>query len=66
MNNHETFGRKVIAILEDRIGWDDPAIIEIVNLAESMDLATWGDGEFLVTHGFGYLGGWRISGDVGS
>ena len=49
MKNHETFGRKVIAILEDRIGWDDAAVIEIVNLAESMGLATWEDGEFLVT-----------------
>ena len=47
MTNHETFGRKVIAILEDRMDWDEAAVVEIADLAESMGLATGSaDGEF--------------------
>ena len=47
MNRHEQFGRKVLAILEDRMDWDKEVVFEIAKLAEIMDLATGAiDGEF--------------------
>ena len=47
MNNHETFGQKVLDILEERIDWDKETVIKIAKLAESLGLAIEADdGEF--------------------
>ena len=45
MNNHEKFGRKVLAILEEN--WDEDVTLEIAKLAENLGLGIGADdGEF--------------------